>query len=163
MPLFLSATQTFRHWTLDITDDGNEWGRLSIGYLIFGLKNQESDGFEVDWKDSRETFTRRARSVTRVPLPGKRLSTGKIIELAFTAVADADLPAMDDWLSSLKGGEDPLLFSPTALERDCYFGRMFDDYGFQRGQALSIGEGMKFEEDPISDQVSLLAPLDFEA
>ena len=122
--LLLAAAETYRHWSLTISDAGNPAGLLSFGYLVMG-RTTELAGISHGWQRQRVKAVRINRNELGVPIEGAAISDGTRLVCSFSGLSRSEADSIDAFLDGLDVGRVPaLVLSEGADTSEPLFARL---------------------------------------
>lgn len=127
--LFLSSSQTYRWWLLELHDPSNTNGFIDIGKVYGGLSSSPTDNFNENFSTSLIDTSRsfRVEGAHKYSVEKQKI---KEFRISFNDVSDADRQTIRGWFES-KGKTRPFV---VALDPD--------------NNALEFTAYATFEDDP---------------
>lgn len=144
----LSAAESYRYWSVDITDEANEYGFLEVGYAMLGVLTIADFGFLDDWPISDRMIQLVAETETGTP-DVRHLGERQAVQLSFSDLTAAEFETVRQVFLEQLGAKEPLFFVPDTLENEGFFGR-FEQDELERANRNLLRKGTKLQivEDP---------------
>ena len=158
----LSATQDYRHWTIEITDEANANGYVAVGYLALGMKTQTDDQFQPRWTKTRIKRVRNSPNEFRAPIVGRKISEGTLLSVRWEGLSNTERDTLDAFLLSLDRVVDPMLLVPAPDETEAFFGRLAEDYLIAQDHSDSAEIAVDFISDSFGVVVAPAVPFLYE-
>ena len=124
--IYLSASQSYQYWSIEIDDDANENPYLEFGYSVLGILTAGAYGPSDGWSYSDDMIQVRTDSPTGTP-DIRALTERQRIEMQFEALSTGEASTIRSLFLDLAGREKPLFFVPDTLVNDGLFGRFEQD------------------------------------
>ena len=159
----LSASESHKNWSIELDDEANSDGHLSVGYIVIGLKTALDLQFQPEWTRRRNKIVRSVLNENHNPMVGRKISEGYLVTVNFAGMDSTERDAIDTFLDSLDRVVDPILFVPTPDETRAYFGRLFEDFEITQMTGEASVPVLSFLTDGHGTVVPLTVPFHFEA
>lgn len=121
----LSATQSYRHWRIRITDAGNTDGFLEAGVLLIGLTATPTKGVSMDPGITLERISQNLKVESQFGSPSvDHLVNRKRISLAFRNMGAAERLDLVTWIDYLSEETNPVFLIPDDTIYDGWYARL---------------------------------------
>ena len=121
----LSATQTYRHWRIRITDASNTYGFLEAGNLLLGPLTTPAKGVSMDPGISIERISQNLTVESELGSPSvDRLIDRKRITLSFRNMGTSETTDYVTFVEALAEESNPLFLIPDTTVYDGWYCRL---------------------------------------
>ena len=121
-----STPQSYKYWSLNVSDDSNLSGFFQVGYIVMGNLTEFNFGFAVRAEFSNIVYTQRALTDMMSPLV-RYQSEQMHLRLTFQNRPMSEMNSLRNFFIANLGVGKPALFIPYKEGTDCVFGHITNE------------------------------------
>lgn len=144
----LTASETWRYWSVELNDSGHPDNHTRIGYFMLGVKTALGLQIMPAWSLTPEKIVRQIENEFGTPMVGAVIAEPLRLGFSWEGLSAAERNEVRDFLDSLDLGVDPILCVPDPDDTEAYFARLQEGWNITTRQPNDVViDGVEFLTD----------------